>query len=527
MNEGTRRLPAGRAVRFTPLVCFVVVFAAITLAVTVHPAGVFWDDGVYLISARALATGEGYAFTHLPGAPPAVHFPPAWPLVLAGVWKLAPAFPSNLPIFAFVNAVIAAAGAGIVCAYAVRRAGIPAAVALPAVVAFALTLPVLVLDGVLFAEPLFLVAVVGALVAADRAVDGGGVRAAVIAGVVVGAASLVRSTAIVLVPAVAIALLTVRRPREAAIASGAALAMVVPWMAWSGTHAGELAEPLLGNYGPYASWFATAIAERGAEFAAAIARQNVVSLQRSFAVVFFPVGLTPLRPLLIALLGVVVALGMFTLWRHARTLVLFGLAYALLVVVWPYAPDRFAWAVWPLVGVVIASGTTTAWQIARHAAAPAGQRAAAGLLCGVAVLAVAGDVFYSARGVSRGWVDVAQRRNAARLAPVVDWVNGHTPPDAVIASDGEPLVHLYTGRRVMPVHVLTPDEYLAGTPVQLAADNMRALIRAGGADFAVLSGRSAGLAAASLLGPGTGSPWLTPLDTLPGGGVAYRVEHQP
>jgi hypothetical protein len=145
------------------------------------------------------------------------------------------------------------------------------------------------------------------------------------------------------------------------------------------------------------------------------------------------------------------------------------------------------------------------------------------VLVGVACLAVAGGAFYTGRGISRGWADIAQRRNAARLAPVVDWVRAHTPPDAVVACDGEPLVHLYTGRRVIPASILSADEYLAGTPLQQGADDLRRLLRAGGADFAVLSAGASALDAAALLRDGPDFPRLIPIDTLPGGGVAFRV----
>ena len=126
--------------------------------------------------------------------------------------------------------------------------------------------------------------------------------------------------------------------------------MLLPWQLWSGIHASDLAEPLRGNYGPYLPWFADAVRQRGAGFVAAIARQNLASLERTVAIVFFPIGARELRPLLVALIAVVGALGLITAWRRATTLVLFMMVYAVLIAVWPYAPDRFAWAVWPLVG---------------------------------------------------------------------------------------------------------------------------------------------------------------------------------
>ncbi len=514
--------PLGAGV-VAPVAVGVVVLALVLLAVTAQPVGVFWDDGVYLITAKALAAGEGYRFAHLPGAPPAVHYPPGWPLLLAAVWSLAPEYPANLAVFQLINPVLAALGAGLACAYAVRRLSVPPIAAAAAVVIFATTLPVLVLDSVLFAEPAFFLVLVCALAAADRATESGGWRAAALAGVLVGSAALVRSTGLVLIPAVAAALLLARRPLGAAVATGAALALVLPWQWWSGVAAAELDPALRGNYGPYLPWLMEAVRERGSTFVAAIVTQNATALHRTLSVVFFPVGLREIRPLLVSLLLVALLLGVTASWRRARTLALFLVGYLLLVLIWPYAPDRFAWAVWPLIGVLLAAGAREAFLVARHRASPRLARGAATLLCAVVGVAAAGIVLYSVRGVSRGWVDVAQRRNAARLAPAVAWVREHAPVDAVVATDGEPFVHLETGRRVVPVHQLSPDEYLAGTPLKIAATDLRALIVAGRADFAVLSAGSLELEAAELLGPGSGDPHLVRIDSLPGGGAAFRV----
>lgn len=514
---------AGGAAVVAPVAVAAAVLAVILVAVSAQPVGVFWDDGVYLITAKALAAGEGYRFVHLPGAPPAVHYPPGWPLLLAAVWSVVPDYPANLTIFRLINPVLAALGAGLACAYAARRLALPPIAAAVVVVIFATTLPVLVLDSVLFAEPAFFVVLICALAAADRAAESDGWRAAALAGVLVGCAALVRSTGLVLIPAVAGALLLARQPRGAAVATATALALILPWQWWSGVAAAELDPALRGNYGPYLPWLMDAIRERGSPFVAAIVKQNAIALHRTLSVVFFPVGLREIRPLLVSLLVVALSLGVAVSWRRTRTLALFLVGYLLLVLIWPYAPDRFAWAVWPLVGVLLAVGAREAVAVARHAASPWLARGAATLLCGVVGVAAAGIVFYTARGASRGWVDVAQRRNAARLAPVAEWVRSQTPADAVIATDGEPLIHLQTGRRVVPVHQLSPDEYLAGTPLEIAASDLRALIIAGRADFAVLSGGSLELDAAELLGPGSGDPHLVRIDSLPGGGAAFRV----
>src|SRR5262249_27500745 len=47
--------------------------------------GEYHDDAIYVTTAKALAEGEGYRQTFLPGAPPQTKYPPLYPALLAGL----------------------------------------------------------------------------------------------------------------------------------------------------------------------------------------------------------------------------------------------------------------------------------------------------------------------------------------------------------------------------------------------------------------------------------------------------------
>ena len=220
---------------------------------------------------------------------------------------------------------------------------------------------------------------------------------------------------------------------------------------------------------------------------------------------------------------VIFVFGAARAWRKAPVAVLFVLAYAPIFLAWPYAPERFVWAVWPLAGLFLAAGATECWRLGAAHPLVSGVRASAALAVSVALLACAGHATYTARGLARHWWDVAQRRNAMALIPVAEWVKANTNPGDVVACDGESLVHLYTGRTVVPVHILSPDEYLAGTPLEQAAADLRALILANRPRYAVFSAAATELAAAPLLDGAGGSPRLDRIARLPGGGTAFRV----
>src|SRR5260370_14515344 len=58
--------------------------------------GMFHDDGIYAVTAKALATGRGYHIVSLPTEIAQTKYPILFPVLLAVVWKLFPEFPRNL-----------------------------------------------------------------------------------------------------------------------------------------------------------------------------------------------------------------------------------------------------------------------------------------------------------------------------------------------------------------------------------------------------------------------------------------------
>ena len=63
--------------------------------------GFYHDDSIYWVSAHSLATGNGYRIESLPGQPYQTKYPPLYSALLAGIWKIDPRFPANLPLATF------------------------------------------------------------------------------------------------------------------------------------------------------------------------------------------------------------------------------------------------------------------------------------------------------------------------------------------------------------------------------------------------------------------------------------------
>src|SRR5262245_26742017 len=79
-------------------VCILICLAAAYVALLQTPAaGTFHDDGVYLVTAKALAEGQGYRIITLPGELLHTRYPILFPWLVALVWNLYASFPANLP----------------------------------------------------------------------------------------------------------------------------------------------------------------------------------------------------------------------------------------------------------------------------------------------------------------------------------------------------------------------------------------------------------------------------------------------
>src|SRR5262245_4336698 len=84
----------------------IAVAAATTIVLeTVSVPGAFEDDGIYVVTAKALAEGRGYRRLDLPGEPLQTKYPPLYPFVLSLIWRVLPEFPRNLPAMQIFNAL--------------------------------------------------------------------------------------------------------------------------------------------------------------------------------------------------------------------------------------------------------------------------------------------------------------------------------------------------------------------------------------------------------------------------------------
>jgi hypothetical protein len=257
-----------------------------------------------------------------------------------------------------------------------------------------------------------------------------------IAGAAGALALLTRSIGVAVVAGVVCFLLLRRAPRRVvatALLPGVVAALA--WGLWVAAHARQIDPALALGYGTY---FAH-LSQAGLSAVAV----NVPDMSRPLEALAF--GWIPVRWLYGILATVSLGVGLYGLWLVARRSAI-GLSlvfYFIILAIWPHPPDRFLWAVLPWLGLVWAAAMLELWRRWR------GLRAPVALL---AALVVGGYLHYEIRGFAGRWWDVQARAisaNFAELLPVI----ANLPESAVVATDDEALVWLYTRRQSVPLYL--------------------------------------------------------------------------
>jgi hypothetical protein len=446
-----------RVEKIVPVALVALVMLVEMLTITPWPVGAFQDDAIYTVLAKALATGEGYRMINLPGSPHATHYPPAYPFFLSLLWRIYPSFPDNIVLFKFANAVwlsLAALGAWAFARSRLAWATLPSALA---AVAGTLAILVLLFTGVVLSEAMFMALLFPALLLCERAAEGGSVRVAVAAGLTCGVLALVRTLGAVVVPAAVLVMLLRKRYLGAAVLAASAALLLVPWQLWQGAWQHEIPPVLMGKYGAYGPWLAEGIREGGPSFIRDVAIANMKSIDRFLNYVLMP--MQPALPRAIAFTSAcaLVAVGLAVLVRRSSVTALFVVAYLVVVLAWPFEPDRFVLALWPLLTICVLAGVVAVWRW-RPASAPLrGGRLVALALSACITL---GFATYNGRGYRNQWWASIQRDAGRRAKPVVEWVAARTAPSDVLMTDDDLIVYLYTGRRGMPTSSFLPRERL-------------------------------------------------------------------
>jgi hypothetical protein len=394
--------------------------------------GIYRDDGIYAVTAQALAQGRGYRILSTPDEMVQTKYPILFPALLAGVMKTAPNFPANLLALKLVPLLFAFLSLGLSGLWLWRQTRSDWAT-LSFTLALAASPYFLFLSTSLMSETLFLALSLGSLLLLGQAESRPDWRTISAAALLAAAAYHTRSIGICLILAGAAALAIQRQWRLALLFSGLCASLAAPWIAWQYLHRNST-DPYLSQANYYQGY--NILSSFSFPEKLQILSGNLIGLASAPGALFaFPqfaiLGLAFFPFLLRGVWG-----------RSALAARLYLVASLTVILLWAWPPQRFVIPLLPLAFWMLWQGCPASWR--------RGLLATTALLFAVCWQA---DRSYSAQAERSGiWMPEAVPAQAwQKFQAQCDWLATHTPNDAIVQSNLHPAVYLLSGRKAVGV----------------------------------------------------------------------------
>ncbi len=424
-------------------------YLAWTLRTMPH-LGFYHDDSIYWVSGRSLAMGEGYRIESLPGQPYQTKYPPLYCALLAGIWKLDPQFPSNLPMATLFAWLLLPLFLGVLW-FLLHEYGFSMRARCVMVLAAGLSPVTVVFSFSLMPELLFTALLLASLILAERAGrPESAAWLAVMAGVCAGLAYLTKSIAAPLLFTVPLCFALRKRYQKAALFFAAMLPAVAGWQWWVARHLTHSWDLVTLYYTNYVGFQAYNVALRDLPLVIWYNLDGFLMGAGRLLIFDLPYGSKHLE----RVVAIAAIAGCVRLAARRRELQypLAALGMSAILLVWHFPPDqRFVFPLYPLLLMGLATEMANIFGVLRLTWAKpafADRFAAAGvgaLLAGVAAFAVFCTVF----GLTRFIPDLfaSYRADFEARRPAYEWIARHAPADANVYAYHDPLMFLYTGHK--------------------------------------------------------------------------------
>ncbi len=429
--------------------------------------GHYHDDGIYWVSAKSLADGAGYRIASLPDRPYQTKYPPLYPLLLSGIWRLEPSFPGNLRwavLFAWLALPVCLALTRLVF----QDLGLGWSPAWLLCAALAVNPTVVILSISLMSDLVFCCLLFASLCLVTRAAKPKSPSWLVVAaGLLGGAAFLTRSAAWPLVLAAPLWFALRKNYSRAGLYAAAMAPAVVGWTLWMKSHLTASSDPASLYYTNYIGWqlyniswsnLLTILSNNLYFLISAISDLIVYNTGPSFWGGFFW-----------RLWAFAAVAGVIRLIRSAGLTPyhLFSAGFVPLLLLCNWPPDeRLVLPMFPLLlaGLYVELRHVVDMARAAFHRPDRANRAVAGLVTATLAAFAAAGLYYTYDALFRFLPAVVARHRQQRAdeAPGYRWVAENIPPnDAFLAYD-DPVFYLYTGHPAVSIPVPTKVFYREG-----------------------------------------------------------------
>jgi hypothetical protein len=428
--------------------------------------GLFHDDGIYAVVAKALSEGNGYRIISLPGDPYQTKYPFLYSYLLSWAWSINPHISEVIPLLHFANAFFYFASLLLAYDLYVRNSNGGKSDALLYVFLIGANAWVFSTTSYPLSDIPFMAACLCCLALSNPA-DSCLTRtkAIVLLSASVGIAFMLRQAGAALILAGLVHFLLSGKRKEFYLFVATLGCLIVPWLFWQAMHgSGAVNNPLFAYYQSYETpAFFLAASNPAAAFQ--IIWDNLRYLILSVDQMILRLHIVP------ALRFVIYPLMLWGLVSIMRGQTIFFngflLFYSGLILSWPFHPARYSMPLVPVLllslfhGVhaataCVRSRTTTAWSAT---IVPMVVR----IPIAIVVLLITGWLW--------GYVHVDRNKHLAvwggfrtsyswtGFNETFSWIQQNTQKDDVLASAYDPMYYLYTGRKAVRPWVHRPETY--------------------------------------------------------------------
>jgi hypothetical protein len=432
-------------------------------AITPQQFGRLHDDSIYVTTAKALATGQGYRIISLPYEPGQTKYPPFHPFLLSLIWRVFPQFPQNLIPMMTLTIAATLGFLAVSYRYLIKQGYSTSWQAALVVVLALFNWRTMLMATSLYSEAVYaLISVVALYLAEEYERRDYPPITGVLAGIAIGLTYLTRSVGITLLIAIALNF-TLRKQRKKALIPGAVAGLfVVGWALWcqaNRTSAEGINVAYYTNYFGHINYVISSLQDQD---------------HRSWAVVLLYL-LTRNIFILTSVSPMVVILGINFEWaqyfgyaslfiiaglvrqirNQVRLLHIYLVLYVAMNALVPFPSyDRYLIPVIPFVLmflIVEAARLVTLIRCQFTEDGPVINKASAAFI-GLALLLSAGTVLYNHGSEIYGRLNLASLQRTAKPAPedveAIEWINEHTNPSDVLVCYHDPVYFLFTGRKI-------------------------------------------------------------------------------
>ena len=432
-----------------------------SMAIAATPIGMMHDDGIYVVTGQAIAAGHGFNIDSYPAEMRQTKYPIVLPLVLAGMWRLNPHFPENIPLLKSIP-ILALFAWGAICFHYFRR---HAQLPIPAILwilVFVATNPwSLFCSSLVLSETLFAALALASLAVAATAttVPTSSQWRILASALLAGAAYQTRTAGVAVIVAIALWLLFQRRFRQAALFLAVTGVSVLAWMIWQ-RQVGDTETSIEAYYTAknYTDWSSLSDAfSRMDKITVGVANFVLIWTYPS-RVVFafrFPAGTHAALPLLTAVpFWILFVRGVRRAPSVMMPAALFILLSSGMLMLWVWPPERFLLPILPLLLLFVYYGLPAQaprWVLASLVVLPV-------LVIFQASRATVADGFPQYPSFSWAVKRTHAQIEWRKISRLYEWIKQNAAPDSVILANDDPAVYLYTGRKsIRPFKVDSAD----------------------------------------------------------------------